>query len=98
MPKFLHVKGNCTHDHARRQLLLQNKTLQPRLTIIIIIGNPLLPNGLRYLRWGGDGEAVQPEKGLGVGNYLGCAQNPQRQGHALLGAFCMKNLLLSISW
>jgi len=21
------------------------------------------PNGLRYLRWGGDGEAVQPEKG-----------------------------------
>jgi hypothetical protein len=20
-------------------------------------------NGLRYLRWGGDGEAVQPEKG-----------------------------------
>jgi hypothetical protein len=23
----------------------------------------LPPNGLRYLRWGGDGEAVQPEKG-----------------------------------
>jgi hypothetical protein len=23
----------------------------------------LLANGLRYLRWGGDGEAVQPEKG-----------------------------------
>ncbi len=23
-------------------------------------------NGLRYLRWGGDGEAVQPEKGSGV--------------------------------
>jgi hypothetical protein len=22
-----------------------------------------LANGLRYLRWGGDGEAVQPEKG-----------------------------------
>jgi len=20
------------------------------------------PNGVRYLRWGGDGEAVQPEK------------------------------------
>jgi hypothetical protein len=20
-----------------------------------------LPNGMRYLRWGGDGEAVQPE-------------------------------------
>ena len=23
----------------------------------------VLANGLRYLRWGGDGEAVQPEKG-----------------------------------
>jgi hypothetical protein len=22
----------------------------------------VLANGLRYLRWGGDGEAVQPEK------------------------------------
>jgi len=22
----------------------------------------LVPNGMRYLRWGGDGEAVQPEK------------------------------------
>jgi hypothetical protein len=29
------------------------------------IGVPLFTrvNGLRYLRWGGDGEAVQPEKG-----------------------------------
>ena len=45
------------------------------------------PNGLRYLRWGGDGEAVQPEKCSGVENCLGCAQNPQRQVHALLGAF-----------
>ncbi len=43
------------------------------------------PNGLRYLRWGGDGEAVQPEKCSGVENCLGCAQNPQRQVHALLG-------------
>ena len=32
-----------------------------------------MPNGMRYLRWGGDGEAVQPEKGLGVENCLGCA-------------------------
>ena len=46
------------------------------------------PNGLRYLRWGGDGEAVQPEKGYGVENCLGCAQNPQRQVHALLGVLC----------
>ena len=40
-------------------------------------------NGLRYLRVG---EAVQPEKWKGVENCLGCAQNPQRQVHALLGA------------
>ena len=43
------------------------------------------PNGLRYLRWGGDGEAVQLEKCRGVGNCLRFAQNPQRQVHALLG-------------
>ena len=42
------------------------------------------PNGLRYLRWGGDGEAVQPEKGQGVENCLRLPQNPQRQVHALL--------------
>jgi hypothetical protein len=42
---------------------------------------------LRYLRWGGDGEAVQPEKRKGVENSLGCAQNTQRQVHALLGGF-----------
>ena len=46
---------------------------------------------MRYLRWGGDGEAVQPEKGSGVGNCLKCAQNPQRQVHALLG-------VLHLSW
>jgi len=43
------------------------------------------PNGLRYLRWGGDGEAVQPEKGSGVEKCLKTAQSPQRQVHALLG-------------
>jgi len=26
----------------------------------VLLSQP--PNGLRYLRWGGDGEAVQPEK------------------------------------
>jgi len=41
-------------------------------------------NGVRYLRWGGDGEAVQPEKASGAGNCLKMAQNPQRQVHALL--------------
>jgi hypothetical protein len=30
------------------------------LTDDYFFGQP--PNGLRYLRWGGDGEAVQPEK------------------------------------
>ena len=44
----------------------------------------VLANGLRYLRWGGDGEAVQPEKGRGVGKCLKMAQNPQRQVHAML--------------
>jgi hypothetical protein len=39
---------------------------------------------LRYLRWGRDGEAVQPEKCSGVGNCLKTPQNPQRQVHALL--------------
>jgi hypothetical protein len=47
----------------------------------------LPPNGLRYLRWGGDGEAVQLEKGKGVENCLRFAQNPQRQVHALLACF-----------
>ena len=42
---------------------------------------------MRYLRWGGDGEAVQPEKCLGVGNCLRLPQNPQRQVHALLARF-----------
>ena len=42
------------------------------------------PNGLRYLRWGGDGEAVQLEKCSGVENCLRFAQTPQRQVHALL--------------
>ena len=38
-----------------------------------------------YLRWGRDGAAVQPEKGLGL------PQNPQRQVHALLARFCFTN-------
>jgi hypothetical protein len=51
------------------------------------------PNGLRYLRWGGDGEAVQPEKCSGVGNCLKNAQNPQRQVHALLAGFVQDALI-----
>ena len=67
------------------------KTQNADLTNKIILKNrpkdltQVLTNGLRYLRWGGDGEAVQPDKCSGVENCLGCAQNPQRQVHALLG-------------
>jgi len=50
-------------------------------------------NGLRYLRWGGDGEAVQPEKCSGVENCLRLPQNPQRQVHALLGAVELEDSL-----
>ena len=53
---------------------------------------------MRYPRWGGDGEAVQPEKFSGVEKCLKMAQNPQCQAvrlaersedgvHALLGGF-----------
>jgi hypothetical protein len=35
------------------------------------------PNGLRYPRWGGDGEAVQPEKGSGVEKGLRLPPNDQ---------------------
>ena len=54
------------------------------------------PNGLRYLRCGGDGEAVQPEKSYGVGNCLKTAQNPQRQVHALLGALTERQTRLLV--
>jgi hypothetical protein len=33
------------------------------MKIISLFQLLVTPNGLRYLRWGGDGEAVQPEKG-----------------------------------
>jgi hypothetical protein len=32
------------------------------LVVIFSFYSKEAPNGLRYLRWGGDGEAVQPEK------------------------------------
>ena len=47
-----------------------------------------MPNGLRYLRWGGDGEAVQPEKCLKV------PQNPTRQVHAMLARSYLINKLI----
>ena len=40
-------------------------------------------NGLRYLRWGGDGEAAQPGKGLSGDG----AHYPGAFRDALLGAF-----------
>jgi len=40
-----------------------NSTIKRTLRIKDVFGFALgLANGLRYLRWGGDGEAVQPEK------------------------------------
>ena len=53
--------------------------------ILVFIYLNEVPNGLRYLRWGGDGEAVQPEKCQGAESCLRCAQNPERQVHAVLG-------------
>jgi hypothetical protein len=47
---------------------------------------------LRYLRWGGDNEAVQPENGSGVGKSLKTAQNHQRQVHAVLGALFFRGI------
>jgi hypothetical protein len=39
---------------------LQNETCESKW--LCICSSALPANGLRYLRWGGDGEAVQPEK------------------------------------
>ncbi len=72
--------------------IIEPKTVQDRKNLIVrnvesIISSIILretPNGLRYLRWGRDGEAVQPEKWKGVENCLRLPQNPQRQVHALL--------------
>jgi hypothetical protein len=48
------------------------------LNEVLLLKPTQASNGLGYLRWGGDGEAVQPEKCSGVGNCLRCAQNPQQ--------------------
>ena len=47
------------------------------------------------LRWGRDGEAVQPEKCLGAENCLGCAREmPQRPGRFVgLRPFTLEQLL-----
>ena len=52
------------------RIALKKNNILPTIqaNLIIFDDNDLsfcegLPNGLRYLRWGGDGEAVQPEKG-----------------------------------
>ena len=42
-------------------LEISNLNLTKLLLIFICVFREA-PNGLRYLRWGGDGEAVQPEK------------------------------------
>jgi len=53
---------------------------------------------MRYLRWGGDGEAVQPEKCSGVENCLRLPQNPQRQVHALLAGFVQDTFAIKITY
>jgi hypothetical protein len=35
---------------------------EPDLSLLLVLLFSEAPNGLRYLRWGGDGEAVQLEK------------------------------------
>jgi hypothetical protein len=60
----------------------ENGTCDSKTVLHLLFALP--SNGLRYLRWGGDGEAVQPEKGQGVEKCLRLPQNPQRQVHALL--------------
>ena len=63
-----------TPDFIEPDILLKTKTLICKTQNANLKGNLILakhpkdltkqtPNGLRYLRWGGDGEAVQPEKG-----------------------------------
>ena len=50
-------------DVKEQSFLIPNIICKPRRRIKDEFGFALgLPNGLRYLRWGGDGEAVQPEK------------------------------------
>jgi hypothetical protein len=49
-----------------------------------------MPNGLRYLRWGGDSEAVQPEKGLWCRKLLGmCAESPASGAHFVGWTECL---------
>jgi len=45
------------------KIIATSKTVTMFLIFIDTFLCKELPNGLRYLRWGGDGEAVQPEKG-----------------------------------
>ncbi|MBE7535471.1 MAG: hypothetical protein HS124_07045 [Anaerolineales bacterium] len=47
-----------TPDFIEPDILLKTETL-----IFKTQNANVKDNGLRYLRWGGDGEAVQPEKG-----------------------------------
>jgi hypothetical protein len=57
--------------------------------ILSRVSDKVAYNGLRYLRWGGDGEAVQPEKCRDVEKCLKTAQNPQRQVHAVFARFSL---------
>ncbi len=69
-------------DLNKRKLLLKTKTLicktqNANLKRNLFLKNrpkdllQVLANGLRYLRWGGGGEAVQPEKRKSVEKCFG---------------------------
>jgi hypothetical protein len=53
-------KGRLSPNDTPVKMLLQFLLPKSSQNIFLFLCQP--PNGLRYLRWGGDGEAVQPEK------------------------------------
>jgi hypothetical protein len=56
------VKRTTCQNHRYKRLLLNDKFQFLRNLIWHLVFCEAT-NGMRYLRWGGDGEAVQPEKG-----------------------------------
>jgi hypothetical protein len=72
--KILKITAAKNADFCKPETLAKTKTLicktqNANLKRNLFLKNQpkgltqVLANGLRYLRWGGDGEAVQPEKG-----------------------------------
>jgi hypothetical protein len=72
---------------------MKNGTCDSKTVLLLVFALP--SNGLRYLRWGGGGEAVQTEKTNSVEKCLKMAPNPQRRVHALLEGFAQDSLIES---